>query len=192
MKYRMWISVLAGGIAALSLSAAAAQAPKAATQTKAGAKPATAAKAWAPPHTPWGDPDLQGVWNDATSTPLQRPTGVKEKDVLSDGAVRQLKCVLDPTAVDARKVGADSIDGDFLAGNARRGPGVGPRFDERFGSRQQIRHFRGLRFEAVGTESQRLLERRMAGAGVSRCVEGKQSSAMQPALIARRGIAAQL
>ena len=23
--------------------------------------------------TPWGDPDLQGVWNDATSTPLQRP-----------------------------------------------------------------------------------------------------------------------
>ena len=27
------------------------------------------------PRTPWGDPDLQGVWNDATSTPLQRPNG---------------------------------------------------------------------------------------------------------------------
>ena len=32
--------------------------------------------------TPWGDPDLQGVWNDATSTPLQRPNGAK--DALSD------------------------------------------------------------------------------------------------------------
>jgi hypothetical protein len=36
------------------------------------------------PKTPWGDPDLQGVWNDATSTPLQRPASVGEKDVLSD------------------------------------------------------------------------------------------------------------
>ena len=35
------------------------------------------------PKTPWGDPDLQGVWNDATSTPLQRPSGVG-KDVLTD------------------------------------------------------------------------------------------------------------
>jgi len=34
--------------------------------------------------TPWGEPDLQGVWNDATSTPLQRPNSVGEKDVLND------------------------------------------------------------------------------------------------------------
>ena len=34
------------------------------------------------PRTPWGEPDLQGVWNDATSTPLQRPNGAK--DALSD------------------------------------------------------------------------------------------------------------
>src|SRR5215471_13792828 len=36
------------------------------------------------PKTPWGDPDLQGVWNDATSTPLQRPGTVGAKDVLTD------------------------------------------------------------------------------------------------------------
>ena len=36
------------------------------------------------PKTPWGDPDLQGVWNDATSTPLQRPGSVGDKDVLTD------------------------------------------------------------------------------------------------------------
>lgn len=34
--------------------------------------------------TPWGDPDLQGIWNDATSTPLQRPGALAEKDVLGD------------------------------------------------------------------------------------------------------------
>ena len=34
----------------------------------------TAAQAPAPaPKTPWGDPDLQGIWMDETDTPLQRP-----------------------------------------------------------------------------------------------------------------------
>ena len=37
-----------------------------------------------PARTPWGDPDMQGVWNDATSTPLQRPSGVGQKDILTD------------------------------------------------------------------------------------------------------------
>src|SRR6058998_4362304 len=85
MKYRMWISmvVLAAGIAAFSLSAAG-QTAKPATQTKPAPKPAPAAKAWTAPKTPWGDPDLQGVWNDATSTPLQRPNGLSGKDVLAD------------------------------------------------------------------------------------------------------------
>jgi len=110
MKYRMWISVLAGGIAALSLSAAAAQAPKAAAQTKAGAKPATAAKPWAPPHTPWGDPDLQGVWNDATSTPLQRPTGVKEKDVLSDDEAAEFQNDLEYQLSRDRRDGGNDVD----------------------------------------------------------------------------------
>ena len=27
----------------------------------------------APLRTAWGDPDLKGVWNNATTTPLQRP-----------------------------------------------------------------------------------------------------------------------
>jgi len=27
-------------------------------------------KQYKPPRTPWGDPDLQGVWNDSTSTLL--------------------------------------------------------------------------------------------------------------------------
>jgi hypothetical protein len=46
--------------------------------TKPAAKPAARAR------TPWGDPDLQGIWNDATSTPLQRPGKYAGKDVLTD------------------------------------------------------------------------------------------------------------
>jgi hypothetical protein len=43
----------------------------AASKPPQAARPQTA-KAWTPRRTPWGDPDLQGIWNDATSTPLQR------------------------------------------------------------------------------------------------------------------------
>jgi hypothetical protein len=30
--------------------------------------------------TPWGDPDLQGTWSNATLTPLQRPAELKDKE----------------------------------------------------------------------------------------------------------------
>src|SRR5918994_115682 len=32
--------------------------------------------AWTTARTPWGHPDLQGVWNAATLTPLERPDNV--------------------------------------------------------------------------------------------------------------------
>ena len=32
------------------------------------------------PRTPWGDPDLQGTWSNATLTPLQRPAELKDKE----------------------------------------------------------------------------------------------------------------
>ncbi len=33
--------------------------------------------------TPWGDPDLQGLWNNATITPLQRPEALADQAFLS-------------------------------------------------------------------------------------------------------------
>jgi hypothetical protein len=45
------------------------------------------------PRTPWGDPNLQGVWTNATTTPLERPSQMEGKTVLSDEERR---------AVDAR------------------------------------------------------------------------------------------
>ena len=35
-------------------------------------------------HTPWGAPDLQGVWDFRTITPLERPSELAGKDVLTD------------------------------------------------------------------------------------------------------------
>ena len=68
-----------------SLSPVAGQAPATATKKITPAtKAAVRAKQQPAPRTPWGDPDLQGVWNDATSTPLQRPGGIGSKDVLTD------------------------------------------------------------------------------------------------------------
>ena len=38
-----------------------------------------ALKNWTVPRTPWGDPDLRGVWHLATYTPLQRPPNLADK-----------------------------------------------------------------------------------------------------------------
>ena len=42
------------------------------------------AVAQAPERTPWGDPDLQGVWTNRTTTPLERPSEFAGRTVLSD------------------------------------------------------------------------------------------------------------
>ena len=83
MTWRWLSSTVLAAIAAIVMSSAlvaqtaktAAPKPSAAATT---AKAATAEKAFTVKKTPWGDPDLQGVWNDATSTPLQRPAGKGE------------------------------------------------------------------------------------------------------------------
>src|ERR1051325_5895757 len=57
---------------------ASAQAPKAAP---APAAKAPAGKAWAPVKTPWGDPDLQGIWtsDDCIGTAMNRPANLGDK-----------------------------------------------------------------------------------------------------------------
>ena len=81
---RRTVSVLASAIAIVSLAPVplGSQSQTAST-TKTTAAPKTATP-WALPRTPWGDPDLQGVWNFATLTPLERPRELAEKEVLTD------------------------------------------------------------------------------------------------------------
>src|SRR5258705_3339880 len=44
---------------------------------------APAKSAWKAPRTEWGDPDFQGIWNNSTTTPLERPTTLKGRDFLT-------------------------------------------------------------------------------------------------------------
>ena len=46
------------------------------------------AAAWKQMRTPWGDPDLQGIWNNVTLTPLERPAEFKDKTHLTAGRGR--------------------------------------------------------------------------------------------------------
>jgi hypothetical protein len=49
------------------------------------------AQVWKPSLTPDGQPDLQGVWSDASITPLERPKALGDRKLLTDAEVAQLK-----------------------------------------------------------------------------------------------------
>ena len=55
-----------------------------ATVPPAFAQKAPAKPAWTAPRTPDGQPDLQGVWTNATLTPLERPAAMKDKAFLTE------------------------------------------------------------------------------------------------------------
>jgi hypothetical protein len=81
-------------------------------------KTPTAAKNWAPPRTPDGKPDLQGIWNNATLTPLERPKGLGTKEFYTEQEYAELmkrvlkgdvgpEGVVPPTLPEATKRNAD-------------------------------------------------------------------------------------
>src|SRR4029077_19063843 len=46
---------------------------------------------WKAPRTPWGDPDLQGVWSTGAemSTPFERPAALGTRQLLTDAEFEQ-------------------------------------------------------------------------------------------------------
>jgi hypothetical protein len=47
---------------------------------------------WTAPRTPWGHPDLQGIWtNEETGTPLERPAKFGTRELLTDAEVTELE-----------------------------------------------------------------------------------------------------
>ncbi len=52
------------------------------------------------PRTPWGDPDLQGIWTSATYTPLERPETLAERAFLTEEEVAGLAALVAQEGVD--------------------------------------------------------------------------------------------
>ncbi|HEY4404773.1 MAG TPA: hypothetical protein VGN55_08955 [Xanthobacteraceae bacterium] len=56
------------------------------SQTASAKSPAAAAS----PQTPWGEPDLQGIWTDESDTPLQRPARFANQEVYTEAQRQEL------------------------------------------------------------------------------------------------------
>ena len=75
--------------ASLSLFAQSSDVP--ARASNAAARPSPAARKFSTPRTPWGDPDLEGVWDYKTITPLERPANMVGRTTLTAEEVATLE-----------------------------------------------------------------------------------------------------
>jgi hypothetical protein len=79
MPSGLLIAVMAVGVSGLlAPSVRAGQAPSSDAVFK------VPAATYTPPKTPWGDPDLQGVWDNHTVVPMQRPANLAGKRTFTD------------------------------------------------------------------------------------------------------------
>jgi len=89
---------------------------------------ALAADGYVVPRTEWGQPDLQGVWNFSSNTPMQRPSRYGDRQFLTPEEVRAV--AEQRAARDASNDGAIAVEGvdgsynDFWVENAGIGGDV--------------------------------------------------------------------
>jgi len=72
------------GLASIVVVVLLSQSPVAGQDRSPSAKAKAATEKWTPPRTPDGQPDLQGFWTNATTTPLERPSEYAGKEVLTE------------------------------------------------------------------------------------------------------------
>ena len=93
MIQRLLAAVLLAGLAGLNVI------PTASAQTTSAAR----TKSYTPPKTPWGDPDIQGMWpsGSMTGVPFERPESLGERADLTDEEFSRRE-----KAVDAQRTGS--------------------------------------------------------------------------------------
>ena len=62
-----------------------------------------AAQSSSAPHTAWGDPDLQGLWNHGTITPLERPAEYANREFLTTEEIAALNLASETRATSERR-----------------------------------------------------------------------------------------
>src|SRR4051812_31877145 len=104
------------GALAVGPAPAAAQAGSPAHATTAGSS-----RTWTVPRTPWGDPDLQGLWpaNDMQGTPYERPPQFGERATLTPQELAERQ---------TQTVRQEEVDSETVVNTQRapRGTGTGP------------------------------------------------------------------
>src|SRR5215471_19380320 len=84
------VTALSVALVGVILVALLAQLPATAQNQSSAAKAPATAKAWTPPRTPDGKPDLQGIWSNNTLTPLQRPKDLGAKEFYTDQELAEI------------------------------------------------------------------------------------------------------
>ncbi len=113
-RWKRFLPVAAALVMAVASPAVvilAGQAPGPASRTAA-SKP-SAARAWAAPKTPWGDPDLQGVWtsDDMLSVPMERGEQFAGRAELTDEEFAE-RAKRDQQALERNRGAAGAFRGD--------------------------------------------------------------------------------
>ena len=118
MKYRYLAA--AGALATAVVIAALAFAPAAAQNSAA---PPTGESGWTAPRTPWGDPDLQGIYRYEAAIALERPAQFKGREFLTEEEIAQRQQVETEQSakrlagVEGAEVGRRSVEESPIRGN---------------------------------------------------------------------------
>lgn len=90
-------------------------------------KPKPTAKTWKAARTPWGHPDLEGLWNNSTITPLERPKEFAGREFMTEDEVRKADRAAETRYDDRPSDAAADVDAAYNQFWWERGKTVGTR-----------------------------------------------------------------